>query len=237
MTSRNAQGQSWFRLPINWDSDEDLIELPATALVLFVKVVEFCHTMQSDGSLTYSQLQSLSSSLSRGRQSVDRLLASGALVADSPLSHGRIPVRIRNAARWLPAVNPPKTISAGQSKNDQRKEVKPEPRGGARVKRERETEREEGRTPSGSVRPSSAQAAPRVAGGATQPAPTPESPEVPTVGTMSGAEARAAIRAQLTKAKQTVPGSTGRDTKFSKYDPDRPITPINSAMAAGWDSE
>lgn len=237
MPARSGIGQSWFRLPINWDMDEDLIGLPEGAKLVFLKIVEFCHTMQSDGTLTTAQLHSVSSRSARGKQSVDRLLAAGALVLDSAKTGGRQTVSIRNAARWLPGNNQEKPISAGHKAKPPASPVNNVPRGGARVKRERETEREEERTPSGSVRSSSAQAAPRVAGGATQPAPDPEVPEVPATGTLSRAEALASIRQTLNHAKQNVPGSTGRDTKFSKYDPNRPMTPINSAMASGWTGE
>jgi hypothetical protein len=97
------------------------------------------------------------------------------------------------------------------------------------------------RTPSGSVRSFSAQAAPRVAGGATQPAledlEDPDGPIVVDGRKLVGAELIAYTKAEAQKGRAKNRAATGIDTKFSKYDPDRPITPIQSAMSLEWDPE
>jgi hypothetical protein len=240
--------QSWFRLPYNWDMDETLIGVPEGTKLLFAKIIEFCHSMGSDGTLTIAQLKSLSERYTRGKQSVDRLLASGALLVNSPLSPGgwsvsspAQSVSIANAVRWLPVNNASKSIPPVQNHNRAPKEPDSVPRGGARVKKEREIEREEERTPSGSVRSSSAPAAPRVAGGATQP--SLEDQEKSGVapgkngGTLSRSAAIALAKENIAKGRKNNPAATGIDTKFSRYDPDRPITPITSAMTMDWDPE
>lgn len=48
--------------------------------------------------------------------------------------------------------------------------------------------------------------------------------------TLAGAEARNLIRKQIANGQRNNPASTGRPTKFSKYDPDRPTEPITSAL-------
>jgi len=83
--------------------------------------------------------------------------------------------------------------------------------------------------------------APRSGGGAARPArktnPEP-APEMPPEGvTLPGVEARALMRAELKRGRANNPAATGIDTKFSKYDPDRPIEPITSAMVWKVDPE
>jgi len=263
MPGNTNGGQSWFRLPHNWEMDETLIGLPDGAKLLFIKVIAFCDSMGSEGVLTGAQLQTLASRMTRGRQSVERLLSSGCLLVDPPLSPrsqsvvpplssgcysaapplpvGSQRVVVANAARWFLVVNPPKTISAGKNTNRAPKKAEDEPRGGAREKTDRQTDREEERTPSGSVRSSSAQAAPRVAGGAAQPAPkdleTPVSAPANGGGTMSRAEAIAFARSEIAKGRKKNPAATGIDTSFTKYDPNRPIEPITSTFMFEEDPE
>lgn len=233
MVSRETKAQAWFRLAQSFYQDDQLLQVPVQARWLFLSMVGLSHATQSHGKITPRQCQTLAAGMSKVSRSLVQLRDAELIMYDQ----GEDAYWICDGQRWDLHVT-----SAGQAEGipvskhagqRQEKPVKTEPavsRAPAHVKKERNVEREEGRTPSGSVRPSSAQAAPRVAGGATQPAPE---PEVPAEGTMTGAEARAAIRATLNRAKQTVPGSTGRDTKFSKYDPNRPMTPISSAMASG----
>lgn len=72
--------------------------------------------------------------------------------------------------------------------------------------------------------------APRSGGGAARPARKTEpiqEVDVPAEGvTLTGAEARKLIRKQIANGQKKNPASTGRPTKFSKYDPDRPTEPI-----------
>lgn len=240
MTTRIRQSTQFQKMPMAWEYDGQIMQLSAQAELLFLRMISLCNSVQSYGRLSAAQVQSCARGM-RNLRSACAELVSEELVSVNATS---TEYHITEPLRWFlaepnPNVSPhkPGVKSPGQKASAPKTRENDVPRGGAREKREREIDREEGRTPSGSVRPSSAQAAPRGSGGAAQPALNPEVPEVPAAGTMSGAEARNAIRAQLNKAKQTVPGSTGRDTKFSKYDPDRPTTPINSAMAAGWDAE
>lgn len=253
MTSpRGNSGQLWFRLPYNWDMDETLVGLPEGTKLLFIKIVEFCHAIGSDGSLTEAQLQFISRGYARGKQGVDRLKAAGALREDSVETGSRQSqysvetpatqlVYIANAARWLPGNNTPKSITPAQNRNRAPKKEETAPRAPARVKRDREIDREEERTPSGSVRSSSAQAAPRVASGAAQPAPkdleAPDSAPGNGGGTMSRAEAIAFARSEVARGRKKNPAATGIDTKFSKYDPNRPIEPITSNFLFGEDPE
>ena len=271
MPGNTNGGQSWFRLPHNWEMDETLIGLPDGAKLLFIKVIAFCDSMGSEGVLTGAQLQTLASRMTRGRQSVERLLSSGCLLVDPPLSPrsqsvvpplssgcysaapplpvGSQRVVVANAARWFLVVNPPKTISAGKNTNRAPKKAEDEPRGGAREKTDRQTDREEERTPSGSVRSSSAQAAPRVAGGAAQPAPQerrmlpgedlgdPDGPIVVNGRKLRGAELIAHVRAEVENGRRKNPAATGIDTSFSKYDPNRPIEPITSTFMFEEDPE
>lgn len=267
MATRTDRGQSWFRLPYNWDMDDGLIGVPEGTKLLFLKIIEFCHSTGSGGTLTAAQLQILASRHKRGKESIDRLQASGALrygcskescgstEAELRQCQGRAEAELRQswgsaeaelkqcwsiakAALWLPQGNQPKSIPPVQNRNRPAKSAENVPRGGAREKREREIEREEERTPSGSVRSSSAQAAPRVAGGATQPAlQDQESAGVDGGGTLSRDEAVALARSEIARGRAKNPAATGIDTKFSKYDPDRPIIPITSAFGMNGDSE
>jgi hypothetical protein len=241
MPYKTEAGPSWFALPCQFSQDAELMLVSVPAQMLFLRILGLCSGLQTQGRINAAQVQTLCSGMSRPKQYLDELVSKALLTPDST---GAVLVQeyvVSNAAHWLRLDNRRPSLPPGQNKNAAPKKADSGPRApvhvGAPVKKEREIEREEGRTPSGSVRPSSAQAAPRGSGGAAQPAPNPEVPEVPAEGTMTGAEARASIRATLDRAKKTVPGSTGKDTKFSKYDPDRPITPIRSAMASGWDAE
>lgn len=234
------QAAQFQKLPLAWECDGQILMLSPQAELLFLRMLSLTNSVQSYGRLSAAQVQLCA----RGMRSLSKACAE--LVQAELISHDvqLAEYHVNDRTKWF--LDQPKDNVSGykpEAKTAAQKVSAPPvrdnavPRGGARVKREREIEREEGRTPPGSVRPSSAQAAPRVAGGATQPAPDPEVPEVPATGTLSRAEALASIRQTLNQAKQTVPGSTGRDTKFSKYDPNRPMTPINSAMASGWTGE
>jgi hypothetical protein len=271
MSARSNGGQTWFRVPRNWDMDETLIGVTDTAKLLFLKIVEFCDSTGSSGELTVAQLLFLCRRYKRGREAADRLIASGALlrgsaeaelkqsrstadaaltqsqrraeallkqsrsIAEAPLTQC---LSIANAALWLPLSNTRPSIPPAQNKNRAPKETPSQPRAGAREgareKTDRQTDREEERTPSGSVRSSSARAAPRVAGGATQPTQkdheTPDSAPANGTGTMSRAEAIAFARSEVARGRKNNPAATGIDTKFSKYDPNRPIEPIRSTF-------
>jgi hypothetical protein len=240
VTPSIRKGAQFQKLPVAWEHDSQIMTLSPQAELLFLRMISLCNSVQSYGRLSAAQVRLCARGLRNLRSACAELVSAELLSANTDLTE----YHVNERTRWfldepMPNVSTykPEAKTAGQKASAPKSTDNGLPRGGARVKREREIEREEGRTPSGSVRPSSAQAAPRGTGGATQPAPNPEVPEVPEVGTMSGAEARAAIRETLNKAKQSVSGSTGKDTKFSKYDPDRPITPINSAMASGWTAE
>lgn len=262
-TNGGLGGLTWFRVPHTWEVDEALIGLTDTSKLLFLRILGFSDSIGSDGVLTGAQLLHLTAKGARGRQAVERLLCSGALSVVGPLLPGcpsdATPMSVRcgavvdslfagcgsvvisSLARWLPVVNQPATISAGQNKNRAPKKADVEPRAGARQEIEREREREEGRTPSGSVRPSSAPAAPRVAGGATQPALEDQemsgvAPEE-NLGTLSRSESLALARANIVKGQKNNPASKGISTQFSRYDPNRPIVPINSAFRFDEDSE
>lgn len=263
MATRGEREQAWFRVPTNWCMDEHLVGVPEGAQHLFLKIIECCHQMGNGGVLTVAQVQAISGRVTRGRQHVDRLLSSGALRVVSPLSadphsvDSALSVRsqsvvswwldrcqlvvIANAARWLLVVNQPTSIPAGRNTNRAPKETETEPRGGARVKKEREKEREEERTPSGSVRSSSAQAAPRVAGGAAQPAPKdlepPGSAPGDGGGTMSRAEAIAFAKSEIARGRKKSPAPRETNFRFSKYDPDRPIEPIPRTLIFGEEPE
>jgi hypothetical protein len=132
-------------------------------------------------------------------------------------------------------------MSPGQNVNRAPKDAPKSPRGGARVKKDREIDREEERTPSGSVRSSSAPAAPRVAGGATQPALEDQEQEgvapEEDLSKLSRSELIALTKRRAAEGRKRNSAATGIDTKFSRYDPDRPIVPINSAFRFDEDPE
>lgn len=249
MASRSFnQESSWFKLRHSFYQDDQLLQVPVQARWLFLSMVGLSHAVKSHGKITPRQCLTLAAGMSKVSRSLVQLRDAELITYDQ----GEDAYWICDGQRWdlvVPGDGPlrdPAGTGGGQAADIRprkaagqktQRPVKTEPAGSrarAHVEKERQKEREEERTPSGSVRSSSAQAAPRVAGGATQPAPV---AEVPQGGTMAGAEARNAIRETLNKAKQTVPGSTGRDTNFSKYNPDRPITPINSAVGSDWDTE
>jgi hypothetical protein len=263
MPPRTNGGQSWYRIPHNWELDDTLVGLPDTAQLLFLKIIGLCDATGSEGVVTGAQLLHLTAKGARGRRAVERLLCSGALSVVGPLSPGcpsdATPMSVRCSsvvtsvlagcgsvvismpARWLSVANQPAPISAGQNKN--RAPKKP-PHAGGRLETDRQTDREEGRTPSGSVRPSSAPAAPRVAGGATQPALKDQEQEgvAPEgngdrVDRSGRAAAIAFARSEVERGRKNNPAATGIDTKFSRYDPDRPIVPINSAFRFDEDPE
>jgi hypothetical protein len=240
VNARARRSGQFQMLPVAWEYDSQIMQVSAQAELLFLRMISLCNSVQSYGRLSAAQVQSCARGMRNLRSACAELVLAELVSANADSTE----YHINERTRWyLDEPNPNVSAHKPEAKPAGQKHIAPKtrdnvvPRGGARVKRDREIDREEEQTPSGSVRSSSAQAAPRVAGGATQPAPNPEVPEVPAAGTISGAEARAAIRATLNKAKQTVPGSTGKDTKFSKYDPDRPITPITSAMASGLAAE
>lgn len=54
---------------------------------------------------------------------------------------------------------------------------------------------------------------------------------------LTTAELIAATRAAAENGRKRNPAATGIDTRFSKYDPDRPITPMNSANLFGGETE
>jgi len=89
--------------------------------------------------------------------------------------------------------------------------------------------------------PKAGRDAPRSGGGAARPARKTdpiESVEIPPEGvTMRAPDAQAAIRATLNNTKATSPLSTGTDTTFSKYPPDRPTEPIPSVLFRDEESE
>lgn len=82
--------------------------------------------------------------------------------------------------------------------------------------------------------PNAGRDAPRSGGGAARPARKTDgirAPWDPPDGdTIAGAASIADIRKTLDKAKKSNPNSTGKDAPLSNYDPDRPTTPITSAM-------
>jgi len=139
--------------------------------------------------------------------------------------------------RWVCFANPVKwlidrPVSAGQSTDEEepRARARVGARAAARVQGTERTEQKEERTPSGSVRSSSARAAPRNAGGVARPAPREEDQEQRAgvgVGdldaggdrvaedgpTMSKSEALKAIRNSIGKSSM----SSGRPAQLRKY--------------------
>lgn len=143
---------------------------------------------------------------------------------------------LANSQKWLLPSNTNGSIPAGQSKSRTQNSLPANSPTRARAEGMKEGRREEDRTPSGSVRSSSAPAAPRSAGGAAQPAQDQKNPlssNGEKSGTLSRAEAIALARDEIRKGRAKNSAATGIDTKFSKYDPNRPITPINSVHLFG----
>lgn len=143
---------------------------------------------------------------------------------------------LANSQKWLLPGNSNGSISAGQNTNRAPKSLPAKSPARAGAEGMKEGRREEDRTPSGSVRSSSAPAAPRSARGAAQPAQDQKNSAVANgekSGTLSRADAIALARSEISKGRAKNSAATGIDTKFSKYDPNRPITPIRSANLFG----
>lgn len=157
----------FFMMPLGWYRDPQINNLPAGALNVWVGLLEHCQVAGNGGVMTWGEIYTVSRSFARGTASVRALIDRGTLVVDGSFDGETTVVRVSNPARWLLVSNPRMAISADGERGVASSGVA-ESR--ARVKIEREIEREEERTPSGSVRSSSARAAPRSAGGAARPA-------------------------------------------------------------------
>lgn len=165
-------------LPLGWHRDPVISRLSALGVNVFIALVEYCQVTGNRGVMTWEELVSIARSFVRGRTVIDQLVVAEAVIVESvvgeeSVSSGSVVgeesviVRLSNTQRWLFTGNPRRAISAGEDKGVA---SNGDAESRARVKRDREIEREEERTPSGSVRSSSARAAPRGAGGAARPA-------------------------------------------------------------------
>jgi len=253
MPARMERGHTWFAMPLAFARDPKLLTVPPVTRYLFLELVALSLETSSCGRVDAVQLSSCGHGMRGLRQHCGLLMDALLLSYDQEEDA----YYILDGAKWLeqrpqddpkatvrrpqddPKATSTKSVSAGQNVNRSQKEPKSEPRVGARVE---QTDRpEEGRTPSGSVRPSSAQAAPRVAGGAAQPAlenlEDPVDPIMVDGRRLRGSELIAYAKAEVEKGRAKNKSATGIDTKFSKYDPDRPIVPITSALRMNGNEE
>jgi hypothetical protein len=260
--ARSERESAWFALPIAFARDPKLLSVPPATRYLFLELVALALEMDSGGRIDGVQLMSCGRGM-RGLRSHCGRLSVALLLRYDPLEDAYY---ILDDTKWLRRRQQSDTKATverhqGDTKATSRKSVsaaptgghsgwteETPPRGGARVEKERKKEREE-RTPSGSVRSSSAQAAPRVAGGAAQPTPEPRQPlpgedlgdpDGPIIvdgRKLRGAELIAHVRAEVENGRKKNPAATGIDTSFSKYDPNRPIEPITSTFMFEEDPE
>lgn len=162
-----SSSQRFFMLPLGWHRDPIVGRLSALGVNVFLALVEYCQVTGNRGVMTWDEVASIARSFVRGRSVIGQLVSEGAVISESGEGEESDIVRLANPQRWLFIGSPRKSMSAGQDAGVASSSVA-ESR--ARVKKERETDREDERTPSGSVRSSSARAAPRSAGGAARPA-------------------------------------------------------------------
>jgi len=243
------RNSNFFMMPLNWNHDPDVVDLPPTTQVFWLGLIGLCQSSGNGGVMTWAQVHSFARSFQRGHDAVMRLTSRGSLSVMHPTGGelavdmqrtvpGDAVVVVRNASRWLLDKQPSTSLSAGKATSSGAKSEQTPDRAPAHVKKEREIEREEDRTPSGSVRSSSARAAPRSAGGAARPAPIAGSAAAGRVDPdddedltpMSRADAIAAAKTAIRNGQRNSPYSTGRDVKLSRYDPDRPIIPLRSGF-------
>lgn len=161
------RNSNFFMVPLGWYRDPEISELPAGSLNVWIGLLEHCQVAGNGGVMEMREVNAVARSFARGTASVRALIERGTLVVDGSFDAETTVVRISNPARWLMMSNPRKAIKAADEGGVAPNGVEASR---ARVKRDREIEREEERTPSGSVRSSSARAAPRSAGGAARPA-------------------------------------------------------------------
>lgn len=240
--------KNWYAMPASWDMDADLIDLPDSTVLLFLKLVDLCQRTRNGGKMALAQVLTVARSVHRGRQSIERLLLRGCLVIAPPLEdhcsvidwslldHCSV-IAIAKPSHWMLYADPSSPIPAAQQDRERANSVQAEkPR--ARKEREIEREKESIRSPSGSDRMDSARAVPRSAGGAARPAPVAGCWQGDTVDDdepdddltrMSLAEKKAAARNAIREGQRKGP-ATGKDVTFSRYDPNRKIVPLTSGF-------
>lgn len=240
MPARTEKGRGWFAMPLAFARDPKLLAVPPATRYLFLELVALSLETPPYGRVSAVQLSSCGHGMRNLRARCGELMGVSLLSYDQEEDS----YWVQDGAKWLEQrpqgdTNPTPTpkVSPGQRAKGTEKAPRGAARGAAREELQTNTQTEEERTPSGSVRSSSAQAAPRGTGGATQPAQDQESAGVDGAGTMSRDEAIAFARSEVAKGRAKNPAATGIDTKFSKYDPDRPIIPITSAFGMNGDSE
>lgn len=240
LTARNEMGVAWMKIPASFDQDAKLLKCSVAARYLFLAMIGLCNRTGSHGVVDVVQVSSC------GVGMRDVTSRCGELVVHQLLRY--VPEEgaycVVDVQKWLgsgvPAVSPPqpaKKVTAAQKPNPAPTRRLPReedsPRAPAPVVLERERDREPIRSPSGSDRIGSAQAAPRDAEGATQPAPDVSGDldgEPDNFATLSGP---ALVRAELAKGRKKNPHSTGIDTQLWKYPRDRITEPMPGLINNG----
>lgn len=216
MTRVSERQAGWFKLSNTYHLDPKILQVSAGAELLFVRALALCDATQSNGRVSAEQVRVIA----RGMRSLRACCAElvGVLLwsyVDDVQGHcGGYVVLAYN--KWVG------TMPTRQEENPDQPEKSIEvrsmdrpragARGNARVKTDRQTDKDSIRSPSGSDRMESARAAPRDAGGATQPAPNNDG-DPDTLGGLTGPEA---ARAAIAKGRKNNPYATGRDVQFRR---------------------
>lgn len=244
MSPRNEPARAWHPVPLSAIQDDDLLRVPPAARWLFFGMVFVAAAQRSNGRVGARQATSCVPGVSRVGTLLRQLCDAELLTFE----HAEDAYYINDVEKWgLPGPKPVATVSQPRqnSVSTGRKAAGHSVASGnvdepSRPQRKKETEKERENVPIpsgiGSER-SPSRAAPRSAESAAQHAPDRDVPAGDDGRRLSRQEIIAKARSEIQKGRAKNPGATGRDTSFSKYDPDRPMTPINSAIVSQQVSE